>query len=154
MPIRDKIAADERARRVRCEAFTYTAVWNPLPAGAARIPVDRGRGRLSQLLLGLDLRTRGEEAPGQLVAQRPWGSSSWGGSATWRGIGRLIGGIAPVSLLVWRARAGTPVGCLRRRTQKGRRPAAPRVVLEWSGGLLALNAVSGWRRQRPVHIIS
>lgn len=34
MPIKDKIAADERARRIRCESFIYTAVWNPLPAGA------------------------------------------------------------------------------------------------------------------------
>lgn len=37
MPIRDKIAADERARKVRCEAFIYTAVFTPLPAVAAGI---------------------------------------------------------------------------------------------------------------------
>lgn len=35
MPIRDKIAADERARRIRCEAFIYTAIFNPLPATGA-----------------------------------------------------------------------------------------------------------------------
>lgn len=32
MPIKDKIAADERAGKVKTEAFIYSAVFNPLPA--------------------------------------------------------------------------------------------------------------------------